>query len=198
MSYNNNVIRSDDPNALEKLKTKLAECEKSQSFMKKVNAYYRKNGTAKGCEGVSDSTAEKIDASMKNPQPWNTAPFPSYRLTNNNSEIRRLKARIEELTQNKELGFVGWKFVGGEAVANEGNNRLQLLFDEKPNEEQRGILKAYGFKWAPSEGAWQRQLNSNAIYAASRIDFIKPEDGKSPTEIQPKMPHTPKKDEPTR
>ncbi|MEE1350511.1 MAG: hypothetical protein UHM23_00420 [Clostridia bacterium] len=198
MRYNNNVIHSDDPQALEKLQNKLAECEKSQEFMKKVNNYYRKNGTVKGCEGVADSTAQKLDESMKNAYSWETAPFPSYKLQNNNQEIRRLKARIEELSKNKDLGFVGWKFVGGEAIANEGNNRLQLIFDEKPSEEQRGILKAHGFKWAPSEGAWQRQLNSNAIYSASRIDFIKPEDGKSPTELQPKAPPTPKKDEPTR
>lgn len=44
----------------------------------------------------------------------------------------------------------------------------------------------------------QRQLNSNAIYAASRIDFVQPEDGKSPTQLQPKMPQTQKKDEPVR
>lgn len=198
MAYNDNVIRSDDPQALEKLQSKLAECEKSQEFMKKVNAYYRKNGTCKGCEWVADTTAQKIDDSMNNTNFPKSAPFPQYRLQNNNQEIRRLKARIEELTKNKDLGFVGWNFKGGEAVVNESNNRLQLIFDEKPDADQRANLKAHGFRWAPSEGAWQRQLNSNAIYAASRIDFIQPEDGKSPTQLQPKMPQTQKKDEPVR
>lgn len=198
MAYNDNVIRSDDPQALEKLQSKLAECEKSQEFMKKVNAYYRKNGTCKGCEGVADTTAQKIDDSMNNTNFPKSAPFPQYRLQNNNQEIRRLKARIEELTKNKDLGFVGWKFKGGEAVVNESNNRLQIIFNEKPDADQRANLKAHGFRWAPSEGAWQRQLNSNAIYAASRIDFIQPEDDKSPTELQPKMPQTQKKDEPVR
>ena len=41
-----------------------------------------------------------------------------------------------------------------------------------------GCLKANGFKWAPSAGAWQRQLNGNAMYAANRIEFIKPENGR--------------------
>ena len=77
-------------------------------------------------------------------------------------------------------------------------NAMKLIFDEKPDADQRANLKAHGFRWAPSEGAWQRQLNSNAIYAASRIDFVQPEDGKSPTQIQPKMPQTQKKDEPVR
>lgn len=112
-----------------------------------------------------------------------------------NAEIKRLQKRIKELSHDKEVGFVGWKFKGGEAVANEGNNRLQLFFDEKPSDEQRSILKAYGFKWAPSAGAWQRQLNGNAMYAANRIEFIKPENGRKPTDLQPKAP---KRHEPER
>ena len=40
-------------------------------------------------------------------------------------------------------------------------------------------------KWAPSQGAWQRQLNQNAIRAAARIDFLRPEDGTSPYQLQP-------------
>lgn len=72
---------------------------------------------------------------------------------------------------------------------------MQLLFDEKPNDEQRRILKSYGFHWSPREQAWQRQLNDNAIYAAGRIDFICPENGKSPRELQPKPV---KKDAPDR
>ena len=37
----------------------------------------------------------------------------------------------------------------------------------------------------PSQGAWQRQLNQNAIRAAARLDFLRPEDGKSPYQLQP-------------
>jgi len=67
-------------------------------------------------------------------------------------------------------------------------NRLQLFFDEKPNDQQRSQLKANGFKWAPSQDAWQRQLNDNAIYAAGQLDFIRPTDGRSVRDHQPKPP----------
>ena len=40
---------------------------------------------------------------------------------------------------------------------------LQLFFEAKPSEEQRRELQSKGFKWAPSQGAWQRQLTKNAI-----------------------------------
>ena len=46
--------------------------------------------------------------------------------------------------------------------------RIQLIFDGKPEPEIRSILKGNGFRWAPSQGAWQRQLNSNGQRAARR------------------------------
>lgn len=109
-------------------------------------------------------------------------------MQNNNQEINRLKKRIAQLTVEKEIGFVGWEFNGGKAVANKEDSRLQLFFDEKPSAEQREELKGCGFRWAPSVNAWQRQLNRNAISAASYIDFLKTKDGKKPYEIQPKAP----------
>lgn len=183
----NNPIKSDDPQAVEKLNAKLEACQKHHDLMKSVNSYYQKNGTAVGCPGLAESQAKAIDNKIQNGRYWNL-PFPSYALQGSSQEIRRLKQRIAELTHNREVGFVGWDFEGGKAVANRENNRLQLLFDEKPDEAQRTELKRNGFHWSPSEQAWQRLLNDSAIYSASRIDFLKPLNGKSPIELQPKTP----------
>lgn len=191
----NRVISSDDPNAIQKLQDKLEMREKSQKYMKEVNAYYRKNGTCEGFPGMDAARAARLDESVRQAYSWDKQPFPSYALTNNSAEIRRLKQRIEKLTVNQEVGFVGWTFDGGEVVANSEENRLQILFDEKPDEQKRSVLKGNGFKWSPSQGAWQRQLNDNAIYAASRMEFLRPESGESPVKLQPKAP---KKDAPER
>lgn len=180
------AISSDDPQAIEKLTAKLEECQKQQEYMKSANAYYRKFGTMRDFPELSPEQADKIDAKIKDGRSWEKIPFPSYHLSNNNAEIRRLKQRLESLEQSRETGYVGWTFAGGKAVANMENNRLQLLFDEKPDAEKRTVLKQNGFHWAPSEKAWQRQLNDNAIYAAGRIDFIRPENGESPSRLQPK------------
>lgn len=183
------AISSSDPNALEKLSAKLEGCEKRQTFMKEVNAYFRKFGTCKGCPGVSDEMAANIDAKIESSSySWDKQPFASYELTNNNSEIKRIKQRINELEKHREVGFVGWKFAGGEAVVNNDINRLQLFFDERPDKERCSVLKRKGFHWSPREGAWQRQLNDNAIYAVNYVDFVKPLDGKRPTDLQPKAP----------
>lgn len=47
--------------------------------------------------------------------------------------------------------------------------RVQLRFDGKPDDETRALLKRNGFRWAPSQGVWQRQLNDNGKYAAHRV-----------------------------
>ena len=62
---NNSAISSDDPEAVTKLKEKLQQRQEQQSYMKKVNAYYRKNGTMKGFEGISDEKAAEIDEEVR-------------------------------------------------------------------------------------------------------------------------------------
>ena len=69
---------------------------------------------------------------MKDGYSWETVPYPPFALSNNNQEIRRIKKRLETLTQNREVGFQGWEFDGGKVVANDDNNRLQIFFDEIP------------------------------------------------------------------
>jgi hypothetical protein len=187
MNYNK-PISSGDPQALEKLMAKLEQSKELQGTMKVVNAYWRKFGTCKGAPGITDVQAEKLEKRIETGYSWEKQPFTSYELTNNNAEIKRLERRIQELSYNKEVGFSSWDFEGGYAEANTDMNRLQLYFDEKPDEQRRTVLKSNGFKWAPSQGAWQRQLTDNAIYSAGRIDFIRPSDGRSVREHQPKPP----------
>jgi hypothetical protein len=185
---NNGVISANDPRALEKLTNKLEGCKKAQEYMKEVNAYFRGHGTCKGFPDMPEAKAAEHDAQVTEAYSWEKQPFPGWRLQNNNAEIRRLEKRIHEITYNKEVGFSGWEFNGGHAEANTEMNRLQLFFDEKPDERQRTLLKSHGFNWAPSQAAWQRQLNDNAVYAAGRLDFIKPADGRTVREHQPKAP----------
>ena len=176
-------ISADDDLAVEKLEAKLDSLMQSQETMKAVNAYYRKNKTLDGCPDLSEGTISKLKASMSRDFRQNPVPFHSGSLSLNSAEIRRIRGRIEELKSRSE--FAGWTFEGGRAEANEAENRLQLFFDEKPSDEQRKELKGHGFKWAPSQGVWQRQLTKNAIYSAGRIDCIKPTDGKTPYQLQP-------------
>lgn len=59
---------------------------------------------------------------------------------------------------------------------NTDENRIQVFFYEKPDNDTRTELRGAAFKWAPSQGAWQRQLTDNAIRAAKYLKCLKPTD----------------------
>ncbi|HBG4017620.1 TPA: antirestriction protein ArdA [Clostridioides difficile] len=177
-------ISADDPQAVQKLEKKLESLEKSQETMKAVNAYYRKHKTLDGCPHLPPEELEKLKADMASSWHLEDKPFATWALSNNSAEIRRVKERIKSLSQQKEIGFVGWEFDGGKVEANTEANRLQIFFEDKPDEATREALKSNGFRWSPKAGAWQRQLTSNAYYAADYVKAIAPLTGEKPTEIQ--------------
>lgn len=175
----------DDPQAAAKLEAKLVKLESAQETMKAVNAYFRKNKTLEGCPSLTPEQITKLQQEMS--QSWyldKSRPYPAYMLSNNNAEIRRIRGRIEQVRQHEETNFAGWEFDGGRVEANKADNRLQVFFDGKPDEAARDELKANGFRWAPSVGAWQRQLNKNAYYAAGYISCIQPISGEKPIDVQ--------------
>ena len=184
MSYNN-TKPSREPQSAEKLTEELNKCVELQAVMKEVNAYWRKFGTCVGAPGITETQAKKLDDKIADTRySWEKQPFSSYDLTNNNSKIKRLASKVKEVSR----GFEGWVFDGGRAEANNERDRLQLFFDERPDKEKCVVLKRSGFHWSPTEDAWQRQLTDNAIYSAGRIDFIKPSDGRTVRDHQPKAP----------
>lgn len=162
----NKTIYSNDAFAVEKLQDKLTDLEERHAKMKAQNAYYRKHGTMKGYEGISDEEAEERDAKIQAALYWERQPFPSYYLSTSNAEIKRIKARIDEITKLKaeaeKPAEDKYPHVDGVRVEeNAEAMRIQLFFDGKPSEEVRGVLKSHGFRWSPSFGAWQRQLTYN-------------------------------------
>jgi hypothetical protein len=147
-------ISSDDPEAVTKLKAELAALEQRQEAMKAANAAWRKAGNKIG---------RQADGS------WRDGPHPDYEITNNGANIRRIKQRIEHLgrlavreAQDVTVGDV-------RIVENKDLNRLQVFFPGKPADDIRRLLKSYGFRWSPSEGAWQRQISNAALHWAKHI-----------------------------
>ena len=177
-------ISADDPEAVQKLKSKLAGLEQEQERMKAVNAYYRKHKTLDGCPQLTPDEVERRKAAMARSWRADPHPYESYLLTNNNANIRQTKKRIEELSAKKETEFEGWSFEGGEVKMDLQANRLQVFFHEKPDRDTCSAMRHGGFRWAPSVGAWQRQLTNNAIWTATHMDCLRPLSGEQPTQEQ--------------
>ena len=160
-----------DPHAREMLTDQLQQLQNRLDTGKAMNAYYRKHKTLKGFPGMRDETAAQNDAAIQSTYSWAQKPMPEYELSSLRGKIKRVEARLAELdsraaqqTQPAE----NTKFDGGEIVRNLEADRLQILFDEKPDEETRAALKSNGFRWSPRYSAWQRQLTPNAEQAARR------------------------------
>lgn len=141
-----------------------------QERMKQANKAIRMKDKEKGDATLHDMgyTDEQI-AKLREPDFCGRIGFPDYMLANNNANIRRLKGRIKSLQKTKSQGTQESENKFFKVKENVEAMRIQLFFEGKPEPEVRDILKSNGFRWAPSVGAWQRQLNNNGKYAVERV-----------------------------
>lgn len=135
--------------------------------MKRINLYYRKNNTLDSCPDLSTSEIAELKKDMER-FPMHQ-PYPSYHLQNTNQNMKRIEKRIKELEEVKNAESSEAEFDGFTYVENTDAMRVQFVFDGKPDDDTRATLKKWGFRWAPSQGAWQRQLTSNGKYAAKQV-----------------------------
>lgn len=168
--YENKIIKSSDEDAIKKLEEKILKLKNRQEFMKKINAYYRKNHTLDGCDILSDESRKNLKADMKKSWHIDDIPFQSYELSNNLQNIRSTEKRLENIKVMKKIGTLENNNKYFKCVKNTELMRLQLFFDEKPNEQIRNILKANAFKWSPKNLAWQRQLTNQALYSLEIVN----------------------------
>lgn len=162
------AIRSADPEALEKLRAELAEAVATHEHKKAGNAIIRKYGADARPYLEAAGLPESL---IRSGMVTNHAGKPfGFFTTNSNARIARLRERIASLEAMKARGTVEREASGGvRVVENAEAARIQLFYPDKPDAETRAKLKEHGFRWAPSEGAWQRHLNNAGRYAAQRV-----------------------------
>lgn len=166
--YSKEVIKSDDENVVEALTEKIESLKESQENMKEINKYYRKHKTLEGCDLLPEKELRNVQESMQY-HSWDESPFPSYALQNNLANIKRYEQRLKSIKETKEKGSSEAEFGTCKVIENAECMRIQIVFEEKPEEAIRIILKSNGFRWSPKNGAWQRNLNNNGRYAAKRV-----------------------------
>lgn len=123
--------------------------------------YYADKANSVGKAGISSDDANAIAKLAK-----------KYKSGVDSAEKRRIIDRVIDLHQRKDIAAKGnedFSDLGFKVERNSDINRLQLKFDGKPDESTRNILKSYGFRWSPREGAWQRQLTGNAEYSLKQV-----------------------------
>lgn len=162
-------IASDDPEAVRKLKAKLAELEQRRERMKALNALSKKQGMAAAIEAATATERAEIQRNIRFAPGGTDKPFPSFQLTNSNGEVKRLQTRIAELskltsTADRELAGTGWRIAEDTQAG-----RTSITFDGRQPAEVVDPLKRNGWRWARSSGAWVRKRTENAWQDAVRL-----------------------------
>ncbi len=139
---NSNVISSDNPDAVKLLKEKLDGLESKREQVKE----YNKKAKAEKKEKIA-----------------------SYVLANLAGNIRTVKQRILKLEKVEEMPEIDEVINGVKIISNKEENRIQLFFEGKPEEDKRTELKRNGFRWSPYNRCWQRQISNRALYLAKEL-----------------------------
>lgn len=141
----NHAISSDDPDAIGKLREKLAGMEAERERIKAANRAAKKAG-----KPIAEA----------------------WVLTNLGANIRRVKQRIAELERRAAVDAPEDFEIGDVTVSwDETDNRVKLFSpDPGPNRKARATtMKSHGFRWARSNGCWQRHASQQAWLTAKSV-----------------------------
>lgn len=168
------AISSDAPDAIDLLREKLAKMEKKRDMFKAINKivlskkkdYLQEKKIA---DLIALGLKEQTAKDLFEPDFAGRIGIPDYVLTNDGANIRRIKARIEQLEKDGNQETTEQTIGDVRIVDSAEDNRIMIFFPAIPNEETRKKLKSYGFRWSPSAGAWQGYRTNRTRYAVKVV-----------------------------
>jgi hypothetical protein len=85
-------------------------------------------------------------------------------------KVWQLAALSESVNAGRKTGIEQIaKTAGADIVANHDADRIQIFFDQIPEAAIREAMKRQGWKWSPSNQAWQRKATDAAIRSVKQI-----------------------------
>lgn len=163
-------IPSHAPDAIARIEARIAALEAGRRAIRQVNAALRLASRDKKIArlielGCMADCAEHVSA-----DPERYAGFSPFLLGSLGQSIARLKTRVEAIKREQARPEAEDQIGEGyRVVENAELNRLQIVFNERPSEAVRTSLKRNGFRWAPTQNAWQRHLNQAGRSARDRV-----------------------------
>jgi hypothetical protein len=164
----NTAISSDDPEAVVKLREKIEQAEAHHAMMKAANKLLKAKTLDRAALNAIGLADDMIDHLLK-PDFCGRIGYADYSITNSGANIRTMKKRLEYLQAQNEKESTEETINGIRIFNNTDENRVQMFFPGKPAEEVRKALKSSGFRWSPTQGAWQRQCSNSALWSAQKI-----------------------------
>lgn len=155
------------------LKRKLESAKRDQERMKGVNVAIRKakKDPAKIAEllNIQLYMAQELIV----PDHCGRIGVPSYKLTNNLANIKRMEQRVKELESKEQKAETGQneeiQIPGGIIRVDYSLDRITIKHDQKPSPEIIKELKGHGFRWSPHYGCWMRKITGNAMWTVKHL-----------------------------
>ncbi|MCI8654602.1 MAG: DUF3560 domain-containing protein [Clostridia bacterium] len=151
------------------IKKSIEFSEKSKYYRTKAKNVENSNAIYNDDPDAIPKLKDKIERLENQKESIKAREHTTWELTNIGAKIRETKLRIKRLEEQEQYIFLDIEFKGGKAIHNKEINRIQLLFDSKPEDNIRSQLKHNGFHWSRQEGAWQREFNKRTIYVTNAL-----------------------------
>ena len=169
-SVGNGGISSLDSDAIQKLEDKLQKHKEAHEIIRNINKAVRKNDTEK----LKLLREEQLKCGIFMeydiiPEDGKAREFGLYVTVNNNSKIKRIQERIDELKMLQECDDTKEDHDNFTYQIDKNEKRILITFEGKPDENIRTILKSKAFKWSKTRTAWTRILTQNAILAGKQV-----------------------------
>lgn len=160
---------------VERLQAILEDLQHKQEVMRETNKIIR---------SAKMADIEKLDAIValgfseekalilmddEDDRKWWGAGFAPFELSNNNAKIKDVEKKIKRHERLASKEDEEKEYVWGVTRIAYSEERYRFIFDGKPAKEVIQLLKSNGFKWSPSNSAWQRQITTNAKYAFEKV-----------------------------
>ncbi|HEV3256590.1 MAG TPA: hypothetical protein VG013_06915 [Gemmataceae bacterium] len=164
-------IMAGDANAADRLREKVAQAEELQARMKATNTAIRQHAKpeAQVAALVALGHPEARARELLRPDFCGRIGFPGYALQNNNANIRRMNERLAGIENAQATPETVQEGKAARLEDCPAENRIRLLFPDKPALAVRDRLKANGFRWAPSLGCWQAYRNPHSLQVAADV-----------------------------
>lgn len=147
------AIRSEDPEALKKLKQKVLDLDAERVKVKAMSGeeHQRSHPNWHYDHFFTGAYMRKLD------------------LESIGRRIRDAKKRAGEVGSLRVMEGSSEQIGQVEVVIDPQENRIRLHFPGKPSQEVRSQLKSLGFRWSPTNMAWQTTIRQYAIDQAKSL-----------------------------
>lgn len=173
-------VRSDDPDAIGKLKAQLKSLTDTQEMMKGVNKIIQKimrrikTGTDIKTSEIKERIQEaypqisdRMAQTLLTPTSWGSIGFERYQLSNNRANMKRIEGRIKELEALAESKDI-FALEGEKWKMYIDDGRVCIEFDERLTKEAYTFIRKNAWLWSRKNERFQRKDTANARSAWNR------------------------------